>query len=142
MTLKSIILTASIIAASTFASTANAATKAYTFSIAEFMAKDENTSKLDGFQITWGKSASGEALGDISTIGRPANSYHIEVQQACEHALLNSLLALRDLAISKGASKLTGVHSSKGTDFDPSTEFVCFRNEFVAKTPLNATATK
>ncbi|ACT58996.1 hypothetical protein [Hirschia baltica] len=140
MSIKSLVLATSAVVLFSGVPTAQAASKPYVFSVADFMAKEENKSALDGFQFVWGKSASGSQIGDVSTGGRPANGFHKDIQASCERALLNSLIAMKDLAISKGASKVTGIHSSQGTDFNPATEYVCYKNKFVAKTPLNGTA--
>ncbi|WP_018996626.1 hypothetical protein [Hirschia maritima] len=142
MSIKSIVLAASATALLMSAPAAQAKSKPHVFSVAEFMEKEENREALGGFPIVWGKSASGTQIGDVSTGGRPANGFHKKIQSSCERALLNSLIAMRDLAQSKGGTKITGVHSSMGTDFNPATEYVCFKNKFVAKTPLNGTASK
>lgn len=141
MTIKSIFLAASAFALLAGAP-AHAGSKVHVMSVDEFMSKEENRAALDGFTFQWGKNASGSKIGSVDTRGRPANGFHKPAEIACERALLNSLIAMRDAAQAKGATKVTGIHSDNPQITNPSKEYICTKNKFVAKTPLKGTASK
>ncbi len=142
MKLKSLILAGSAASLLALAPSAHAAAKTHVFSVDEFMAKEENRNELGDFTFVWGTTASGSQVGDVNTAGRPANGFHKDIQSSCERALLNSLIAMRDAALAKGATKVTGIHAVNGLITNPSKEYICVKNKFMAKTPLQGTASK
>lgn len=114
---------------------AHAASKWVTFSFQEFMAKEENKAHLGDFRIQFGEHASGSVIQTTNS-GRPTSAFHKPEQQACERALLNALIAMRDKALSVGGTALTGVHSTNGLVKNKSSEYACSVNHFKASAPV------
>lgn len=111
------------------------------FTFEDFMANPDVQAELGDFPIQFGENPSGSSLGR-STSNRPTSAWHKDTQYACERALLNSLMAMRDQTLSRGGSRLTGVHSENGLVKNPSKEYACSHNHFRANSPIVGTMTK
>ncbi len=124
-----------------FAATAPAHAETLNMSLSDFFAKSENTDMLQGFTFKFGGSAYGTQVGPV-TVKRMANGFHKPAEVACERALLNALIRLREYSISRGGTAVVAIKSGNGYFSDSSTEYVCDKSHVKAAINLSGTVIK
>jgi uncharacterized protein YbjQ (UPF0145 family) len=121
------------------ADTANARNTIHQYSIAEFMANSEYTSRLQGVAFYFGDQAHpavSETFGEYRT-NKKTNAFAKEDKAACEWVFLSALLSLHQRAQSLGANAVVNIRSNyKNNMVSSTTEYTCGAGALMAGVAL------
>jgi hypothetical protein len=113
-----------------------------TFPIAPVLALPEAQAQLGDFKFSFGGKPHGKVIA-TTTSRRAANGFHKKPEAACDRALLNALIALKNDAIAKGGTSVQGLVSmATGSLFDSATEFQCISGNTNARVYMSGTIVK
>lgn len=113
-----------------------------TFPIAPVLQLPDAQAQLGDFRFVFGGKAKGKILATTSS-RRAANGFGKKPEAACDRALLNVLIALKNDAIAKGGSAVEAlVSTTDGTNFNSATEFKCVSGNTNARVYMSGVIVK
>ena len=121
---------------------ANARNTINKFSIAEFMANTEYSSRLEGVKFYFGDQEHPEIIqnyGEFRT-NKKTNAFNKKDKPACEWVMLSAMLALHSRAQSLGANAVVNIQSNYKNNVESSeTEYTCGAGGLMAGAALIGT---
>ena len=111
-------------------------------SIADFMAKPENASKLEGVAFYFGDQPHPKILkefGEYRT-NKKTNAFNKKDEAACDWVMLSAMLSLHQRALSLGANAVINIKSNyKDNEVSSTTEYTCGAGAIMAGVALIGT---
>jgi hypothetical protein len=105
-------------------------------------AHPDYASKIGDFKFVFGDSVSGTKIGTTST-RKSTNGLNKSDEGACVWAMLSALIAIKEDAVSRGATSVQGIKSTvTGEPFASTTEFQCVSGFTNSRVYLEGTLVK